>query len=217
MKRRNLIENVNGDGHVMIGYRLTKKGKEFVAARFGGQAANPVRRSYKSQFEHDQLLIDLREILEKSPLVADFRTESEVRYELLNGASKLLHWERQPTIPDAAFVFKAPGQSMRVAVELELTPKVKRRYRRIFRNHLLSKDWQLVLYIVKDRALQERLMKLLADIKERDVEVRVQKNVNGIYFCPLPEFLSLGLRVLFTNGKREISLSALATQFGLSA
>lgn len=215
LKKHRLIENVRGDGGITIGYRLTKKGKRFLLLGASLAAQSVLRKSYRTDFEHDQLLIDLRSLFRESPLVGDFKTEAEVRSELFSEKTKLLHWESAPTIPDATFVFKAPGHQMRVAVELELTAKVKRRYARIFRSHLLSKNWQMVIYIVKDVNFQKRLMKILSDIKERDVQVKLASTINGIYFCSLGEFLGQQLNAKLTNGKREISLSQIAQNFGL--
>lgn len=215
LKKHRFIENVRGDGGVMIGYRLTKKGKRFLLLGSNLESQSVLRKSYRTDFEHDQLLIDLRSLFRESPLVGDFKTEAEVRAELFSEKSKLIHWESAPTIPDATFVFKAPGHQLRVAVELELTAKVKRRYARIFRSHLLSRNWKMVIYIVKDANFQKRLMRILSDIKERDVQVRLASEINGIYFCSLGEFQQNRLDAKLTNGKREISLSQIAQNFGL--
>jgi len=215
LKKHRFIENVRGDGGITIGYRLTKKGKRFLLLGSSIESKSVLRKSYRTDFEHDQLLIDLRSMFRESPLVGDFKTEAEVRAELFSNKTKLIHWESAPTIPDATFVFKAPGHQMRVALELELTAKVKRRYARIFRSHLLSKNWKMIIYIVKDVNFQKRLMKILNDIKERDVQVRLAGEINGIYFCSLGEFLHNRLDAKLTNGKREISLQQIAQNFGL--
>jgi len=217
LRRRKLIENVLGDRSMTIGYRLTKIGKRMLADLTENQNAPVIRRAYKTQFEHDQLLIDLRQIFQASPLVKEFKTESELRREFLRDRLMPINWESRPTIPDATFVFEVPGRSMRVAVELELTAKLKKRYARIFKNHLLSKDWKLVIYIVKDASFQGRLMKTLFEVKDRDVQVRLAKTVNGIYFCDLENFLSNRLAVTLTNGKREISLEQIAQNLGIKA
>lgn len=215
LKKHRFIENVRGDGGITIGYRLTKKGKRYLLIGASIDPQSVLRKSYRTDFEHDQLLIDLRNVFRESPLVDNFKTEAEVRTEILSAKTNLIHWESTPTIPDATFVFKAPGYQMCVAVELELTAKVKRRYARIFRNHLLSKNWQMVVYIVKDTNFQAKLMKILSDVKERDVQVRLASEINGIYFCSLSEFLEKQLDAKLTNGKREVSLSQIAQNFGL--
>jgi DNA-binding PadR family transcriptional regulator len=215
LKRHELIENVTGDGAMTIGYRLTKKGKEHLA-KISVATTSVSRRGYKTPFEHDQLLIDVRRIFEASPIVKEFRTESEVRRELFNGHRKILNFENEPIVPDATFVFEVPGQKMKVAIELELTPKTKRRYTKIFRSHLLSKDWNLVIYIVKNDKFRQQLMKTQADIRVNDLHIRIAKHLNGIYFCSLEEFLSKRLSVPMTNGKKEISLEQIAKNFGLS-
>ena len=217
LKRRGFVENVHGDGSGTLGYRLTPKGKEYFAGVSGAGSTQATRRSYKTQFEHDQLLIDVRRILEKSPLVKEFKKEQEVRREYLNEQTKMHHWERHPTIPDGLFTFETPEQRMRIAIELELSFKSKQRYVRIFRNHLLSKDWKLVIYIVKDEKFRDQLMKLLSQIKETDIQIRIEKTLNGIYFCSLDNFLSMRLATPLSNGKDKISLEQIAHEFGLKS
>ena len=204
-----------GDGSVTIGYRLTKRGQELLSriSEFSGDVTN--RRSYKTQFEHDQLLIDIRRILEQSPIVKEFKTEAQLRRELLKGKPKNVDWENAGSIPDATFIYEVPGQRLRVAIELELSDKKRRRYKKIFRNHLTSKDWNLVFYIVKNVNLLTVLRAALAESKATDVHVRVSKAINGIYFCLLEEFLSKELGVTFSDGKQEFSLAEVAKNFGL--
>lgn len=216
LKRRGLIELAYGDGITANGYRLTKRGVEVLKKIRKSNVGIANRRAYKTQFAHDQLLIDVRSILEKSPLVKDFTPESEARRKLLNEQSKLLHWENAPLIPDATFVLAIPGQEMRAAIELELTPKAARRYTKIFRNHLLAKDWELVIYIVQGDRFCDQLMERLNEVKGKDIQVQIAKRLNGIYFCTLDEFLSKQLTVPLTNGKKELSLAKIAQNFGLS-
>lgn len=210
LTKRELVEKVSGDRSISIGYRLTKKGMALLGTMQEGIRAPPSRRGYKTQFEHDQLLIDVRRILEKSPLIHDFKNENGVRNLLLDDREKLLRWENAPTIPDAMFTYSVPGKTMRIALELELTTKVRRRYTRIFRCHLLSKDWDLTIYVVKDEKFRTRLMQLLNDVKTTDIEVRMTKTVNGIYFCTIEEFLLRELSTPLTNGKKEFSFAEAA-------
>lgn len=84
------------------------------------------------------------------------------------------------------------------------------RYGRIFRAHLLAKKWNLTFYIVKDDALRKSLMETLEEVRRKDLEVRLAKVVNGIYFCSLDDFLLNGLETPMTNGKREISFAEMA-------
>jgi len=210
LKRRGLVENVAGDSDLTIGYRLTKNGKRALAKWNVDQRRPLLRRSYKTQFEHDQLLIDIRRILEKSPIVREFKTETELLPLLIDGKDRLRNREERITVPDASFVLAVPGRELRVAVELELSSKQKKRYAKLFRGHLLAKPWQLVIYIVRDRNMQARLMKNLEEVKTTDIHVRIAKIVNGIYFCTLEEFLAKELAVPLANGKKEISLAQIA-------
>lgn len=204
------VEKVKGDEDRLLGYRLTLKGKRLLKERSPSQDVSLSRRGYKTQFEHDQKLIDVRRILEQSPLVGGFKMDHELRAEIADGKNRPANWQSAQLIPDAVFVQRTPKQSMKIALELELTQKSKRRYGRIFRAHLLAKKWNLTLYFVKDEALRKSLMETLEEVKRKDLEVRLAKVVNGIYFCLLEDFLLKGLETPMTNGKREISFAEMA-------
>lgn len=107
LKRLGLIENVYGDGGITIGYRLTRNGIRFMRRLPETEYLAITRRSYQTQFNHDQLLIDVRTILETSPLVRGFRTESEIRRKLTTKESKMRHWENLPSVPDGTFTLAA--------------------------------------------------------------------------------------------------------------
>jgi hypothetical protein len=215
LKRAGLVENVFSDRDITMGYRLTKKGREVLQLFFPQQSVSVVRRAYKTSFEHDQLLIDVQRILQKSPVVKDFETESEIRRRINPVKSGGSIWKESHAVPDALFTFQTPNQRIKVAVELELTLKSAKRYERIFRNHLLAKNWNLVFYLVKNQQLLVSLRENLDMAKREDSYVRVSKAINGIYFCELGKFLSLGLEAPFSNGKEEISLGKIAKNFGM--
>lgn len=208
--RAGLIEKVGQDGNRSLGYRLTKKGKGTLFISTGNRELMVSRKSYGTQFEHDQLLIDIRRILTGSSIVREYKTELEVKHEIVGRNAKHLDWRQIPTIPDATFQVTLPGRSTRVALELELNGKSKARYRRIFKNHLLNSRWSVVFYIVKSDKLMGHLRDQLLQTKQKDVQVIVAKKVNGVYFCSLEKFLALGLFAPFSNGKEELSLGELA-------
>lgn len=210
LKKMGLIENVLGDQGVGLGYRISRLGQK-VLAESGNEIETAVnRRTYKTQFEHDQLLIDIRRILEKSPVVHEFKTEAEVKNELLGGSKGPVDWKTAPTIPDGTFVYEVPGQRLRVALELEITQKSRARYFKILRSHLLNKTWNMAFYILRDQALLDHVLPLVDEVKREDASVRVARRVNGVYLCSLENFLKDGLKTRFTDGKKAISLDELA-------
>jgi cell fate (sporulation/competence/biofilm development) regulator YmcA (YheA/YmcA/DUF963 family) len=210
LKKLSLIENVLGDQGVGLGYRISKHGQKLLLDRGQSIDGAVARRSYKTQFEHDQLLIDIRRILESSPVVKDFQTEAAVKNELLGGHTGPIDWKTAPTIPDGTFIYEVPGQRLRVALELEITQKSRARYFKIFRSHLLNKNWNMAFYILRDQAMLENVLAILEEVKVEDVTVRVAKKVNGIYLCALDLFLKDELKAQFTDGKKVISLEELA-------
>lgn len=210
LKKLKLIENVLGDGGHRIGYRLTRKGKKFMTLSKSDYAAKLIRRAYRTPLDHDYKLIDIKQILERSPIIKNFKTEGEIRHEILKAHSKLLHWESSPLLPDASFEIHTPDRTMRVAVELEMTSKTKRRYTRIFRKHLLSKHWDFVIYIAKDDKLMNRLIRCYKEIRGKDIELKIAKSVNGFYLCTLDEFIKNQLGTQLVGEQETISLTEIA-------
>lgn len=185
------------------------KGKKFLALgedHDGGIAS----KSYRTDYYHDQTLIDVKGIFANCSAISDYKSEGKIRKEINQKLSSLLHWEKRGNIPDGYFHLKLPDRNLRVAIELELSDKSQKRYERIFRNHLLSKSWDLVIYLVRDETLKNYLLGLLQKSKDRDIQVRVSNMLNGIYFCELNDFLKNGLDVKLTNGRRELSFKELA-------
>ncbi len=210
LKKMGLIENVLGDQGVGLGYRISRLGQK-VLTESGNEVETAVnRRTYKTQFEHDQLLIDIRRILETSPVVREFKTEAEVKSELIGERKGPVDWKTAPTIPDGTFVYEVPGQRLRVALELEITQKSRARYFKILRSHLLNKNWNMAFYILRDQRLLTHVLSLVDEVKREDASVRVARRVNGVYFCSVENFLKDGLKAHFTDGKKEISLDELA-------
>jgi hypothetical protein len=214
LKQENWVETVYGDGATPLGYRLTRKGRKMVGIGTDVTDLAAQRRGYKTQYEHDQLLIDVRRIFEGSPLVRGFRTEAEIKRAIFRNQTKIGDWRNAPTVPDAIFTFDVPGHPLRIVVELELTAKSRNRYTKILSNHLLAQDWDVVFYLVRGDEFLLRLRALLGEIRQTEARVRVANEVNGIYFCSLDKFLAEGLAAPFVGEKREISLKEMANRFG---
>lgn len=210
LKRMGLIESVIGDQGFGLGYRISPKGQKALTEHGTISEHIPINRGYRTPYEHDLLMYDIRDILEASPIVQEFKTEGDVRNELLAGKKGPIDWRNTPTIPDGTFVYEVPGQRLRIALEIEVTMKSRARYFKILRNHLLNKTWDMAFYIMRDQSMLSRLMKLADEVQAQDAAIRVAKKVNGIYFCLLEEIQSQKLKAKFTNGKRTISLDELA-------
>lgn len=209
LKKLRLIDNVVGDQGVGLGYRITAQGVKVLETKGEAVLRLYPRRRYKTQFEHDQLLIDIRRILEKSSVIKDFKTDQQVRAEIFKGHIGPTDWKNAPTIPDGTFIYEVPGQKLKVALELELSLKSQARYFKIFRSHLLNRDWQMTFYIVRDPQMSEKLMETLAFVKREDATISQASRINGLYICALDEFQKLELDTPFTNGKQVIRISEL--------
>lgn len=210
LKRMGLVELILGDQGFGLGYRISQKGQKILTDSGNLPEHIPITRGYRTQFEHDQIMFDIRDTLESSPVVREFKTEGDVRLELLGGKQGPVDWRNAPTIPDGTFVYEVPDQRLRIALEVEITMKSRARYFKILRNHLLNKTWDMTFYIMRDQSMLYRLLALIEEVQAHDAAVRVSRKVNGIYLCTLEEIQNQKLKARFTNGKRTISLDELA-------
>lgn len=103
-------------------------------------------------------------------------------------------------------ILKFAGKSETIALEVELSAKSKRRYESIFLKHLFSKEWDVIFYMAKDKALRTILMSNLKKIKEENILLRNPDRINDIYFCLVDEFTNKGLSTLFIDENVEFSL-----------
>jgi hypothetical protein len=113
-------------------------------------------------------------------------------------------------------MYEVPGQSVRVAVELELTQKSRARYFKILRGHLVNKTWGMTFYIVRDEDLKSKVQTLLTEIKANDRTVIHSRKLNPLYLCTLEEFRRERLRAIFSKEDDTLSLDEVARNFGLA-
>ena len=118
-------------------------------------------------------------------------------------------YAKKDKIPDGLFTLWVQGKPQKVALELELSLKSKRRYELIFSKHLLSRNWSAVFYVVKDEVMREKLMDSVKEIKRKNVLIRSANNLNGIYFSLVDEVLEKERLALFTNERIRFSLKDL--------
>lgn len=131
-----------GEGIGVI-YTLTKEGLKLVRA-FNEDVLRelPVPINL-AQLEHDLILADtIRVLLEQN---------SDLK--IIN--SKLLHGQFKDQVPDA--VIFDEQRNCKLALEVELNAKSNFRYREIISNYSLSGEFEKVLYLIKDRAIQKKI------------------------------------------------------------
>lgn len=111
----------------------------------------------RNVLDHDVLLTEVRLSLSKVGLGAKWTSEAAIKRKTFR-FDRSTNAERD-VIPDALFVVKIGERFEPVALELELTPKKKERYRKLFRTYGQKNSIWLVWYLVKS----ERMGELIAD------------------------------------------------------
>ncbi len=210
LKEHRFIDTLKAPLNSESGYTITLKGQNLLRA-YGYKVSPCVIKKdcYTGSYEHDLLLNSLKNILLKSPLVENFIPEYQIAYRILKDFNVKRKYQLKDKIPDGLFTLLVQKKPQKVALELELTLKSKRRYETIFSKHLLTKSWNIIFYIVKDGKMREKLLSYIKEFKRKNSLLRTARNLNSIYFSLLDEFLDKGLYANFTNERMEFSLKDL--------
>lgn len=114
---------------------------------------------FVAQLDHDELVAKSLMQLGKTKAISNYRTESELRrlFPLVRNRYKP---EEREKYPDAIVqVTRGP----KVALELELTLKARRRYRQILRTYRNRKDVSRIIFIVRSAVVFESITQAIKD------------------------------------------------------
>ena len=210
LQKRGLIEVFTKDGSNCSLFRLSSKGKRILAILgINTQPYGRVRAIYRSPFEHETAVRHVRDTLQKSSLVSNFIPERKVRAILGGKYGKQSPSQERYKVPDGMFSLQAQGKIFRVALEVEMTLKSKKRYRNSFECLLTSPDFDLIFFVVKDKPTREKLMSHVTEAKARSLALKFAKRINGCYFALLSDVLSKSLLAAFTGENSSFSLNGL--------
>lgn len=210
LTKAGLLDPVAGDNRTRLGFRITPKGVNFLPTEeLKSKALAARRRHYRTGFDHDRVLLQVQDVLESSPMVSRFMAENEVRQLLTARHGKQEQPGQGYKIPDGVFTLTTQRVSMTVAIELELSVKKASAYARIFREQLLSPDYQAVLYIVRNAQMKNLLAQILADTRTSDLVVLTASRKNAVYFVVLDEVLEKRTGAVFEAESSSFSLDSL--------
>lgn len=187
LKAYGLIESLVGDGETPLGYRLTKQGLRYAEEilRIPGHSLKS-RPAYRSQFDHDCIVNEVRRILSESPIVHNFITEAELR--ATQGKCWRERIKQSPhdwKVPDGIFNLRTKTGTLRVALEVELSQKAKARYAKIMEAVLISRQFEIVFFLCKNERLMNIVQSEVVDARRKIPRVRVSQRSNGIYFATI--------------------------------
>ena len=212
LQARRLVEPLIGDFEQRLGYRLTRKGILWLKRYRGFEpmAGVKIRPTYRGTWGHELVLQDVAEIFKASPLVSAYQAEWVVRSELAKRHGIQKNRDERYKVPDGIFQLKTSNGTFRVALEVELSAKSIERYRKAFRQLSISRDFDLIFFVVKRVSHLGQLRKLLAEARENDFYVKIQAVTHGFYFVELSELLDKKLDALFQGEGDSFSLNSLA-------
>jgi len=171
--RAGILETLIGDAGNRLGYRLTQKGISLLPSEIlKAKALSHRSFSYRTSFDHDRLLQEIRLVFEQSPLVSRYMPEHEVKRVLAERHGKKERKDVGYKVPDSLFELKTTHKPLRVALELELTMKSESRYWKNFRELLTSSDFDVVIFVTASEKMSEALRQIIKDVTANDRVVR---------------------------------------------
>lgn len=142
-----------------------------------------------STLYHDLLLVDVAKKLEKI-----FPGMNFVSGKLLG-----LTTIKRKRIPDIIGHWHVTNKMM--AIELELTTKSEKRYRQIFTEYRIEKEFEKVLYITGHVSIEEKIKTLLT---HKQVNGFMRPSTGKFYFASLSKFLKDSPHLILTNGSENL-------------
>ncbi|HLD99206.1 MAG TPA: hypothetical protein VJB59_03040 [Bdellovibrionota bacterium] len=217
LERKGLLDRLLGDGARVMGYRATRKAVTLLQSKgIADLKVTDLRSTYRTTFDHERILQELRAIFEASPLVSNFEPEHLVRERLTKKYGYVDRQEHGYKVPDGLFQLRTAKGTFRVALELEIAQKSKRRYRTVLKRLLLGKDWDVVFLVVTEQCILAKLKSALDEVRCQDLEVRVATDHRGMYFAHLPKVLLHRSASSFEGEGKSFSLASLETELSLS-
>jgi hypothetical protein len=212
------IEVLHGDGGMRLGYRARRRAVNVLKSL--GMELPPLTdlgAAYRSGFDHDRNVLDLRNILESSELVTGFQPEHAVREALARRYGYRDSDGSGYKVPDGFFQLRTAKGCFRVALELEIAVKAKARYRKALKQLSLSPDWDVAFIVAAEASRIGLLQGILADLRSNDFDLKRSGRRNAIYFASLDEFQRRKLEGTFKGEGKTFSLASLADEINATA
>ncbi len=150
--------------------------------------ALPIRIHHHS-LNHDLILVDLRQALERR-----FAGARVTNGKLLSLSGKA------EAMPD--LVLERPSEKGKVAIELELSAKCERRYQEIVLRYRMSNEYQKVIYFLDDSYIERLITRVIVN---RNPHPKATFTTDKFYFADLNEFITKPETTTIANDGRAIS------------
>ena len=187
LEQRNLIQRHHGLQNGKLVWSATKKGLTLTGSDY-------VVTVNRNAIEHDSMLTEVRVLLDRLGIGKNWKGSHDLR--LAASADRKPEDRDADVIPDGLFGVVRNNEARFVALEVELTAKARKRYRRILDLYGYKKAINHIWYVIKSPKLGESLLK--------EVE-RLQRTMpeDWLAWTTIEDLLSneLEAKVHFQNGK----------------
>ena len=203
-----------GDQNIFLGWRLNTRDYK-VRTWLSQMLGTPIKRApvYKTSFDHDQTLDRVITRLREAKVVEGYTPEHVLRSETSQRfwyMSDLEKRERVIAVPDAILDLNIKGKKIKVALELEVSRKSKKRIFQKLEHYLIHPDVAFTFYVIKGKRLLEDFQSAYRLVLETSLRVKISATKNGIYFSELQNILDQGPGAEFQGLDNSISMNSLS-------
>ncbi|OYZ24325.1 MAG: hypothetical protein B7Y39_01330 [Bdellovibrio sp. 28-41-41] len=145
--------NKHSDDRMADVYLLNKQKRELQDLL----VQQPVSPPYTGIIRHDEIALRGILLIEDRGFLETWKVESEFK-KTKQGAIQLESKSQNPKYPDAILNFKAPFKPIRVAIEIELTQKEKRRYERILNAYSFAQNLDLIIFVCGNKQIENAVI-----------------------------------------------------------
>jgi hypothetical protein len=167
---------------------------------------------YRGSFVHDEIVREIEDVLRASPLITKWIPEHVLRKEAMSRIRYFNSEEQRSTlakIPDAVFEIELQKNRRRIALELELARKTKKRVFERIEAHIIHPGMDSVLFVASDEQHLRFLWSVYEAVLSHSFRVKLHRNPNGIYFSTLENLRKHRLQAIFCGRDGSFSFESL--------
>lgn len=204
------LREIKGDGKTIRAWALTSLAQRELSELFSPGAKIYQAPSFRDSLSHDVVVREVKDILGKSKAVTEWIPEHALKAQVMSRLKHLSATERiskLELVPDSLFTLRDKTKLYKIALEVELTRKSKKRLYKKIESHLVSKNFDFAFFVLGSNVPSHFFLSILNSVLETSSRVRFSEKQNGIYFCELKKIRAENLDVKFHGIKDAVKIS----------